>query len=100
MTDLLDEMERELADLLQSGLATAEGSQLQPLAEACEAAGLHTGAALLGQIRDGLIRRGHAMEKDDLPLTAAICRAVRYIALCREKCQEEQILARWQNKGG
>ena len=33
----------------------------------------------------------------DLPLAAAVCRTVRYIQLCREKLQEEQIAKRWQS---
>lgn len=101
MTDLLNEMETALADLLQSGLATCSfGGRFQKLAEDCEARGLHTGAAMMEQIAVSLNNRAHALEKDDLPLTAVIFRAVRYISLCREKQQEETILSRWQHEGG
>lgn len=101
MTDLFDEMETALTDLMQSGLATwGDPGRFGKLAESCEAHGLHTGAALMNQIEELLTTRAHGLEKDDLPLAAVICRAVRYIALCREKSQEDRILARWQHEGG
>lgn len=101
MTDLLNEMEMALTDLLQSGLATwGDGARFQKLAENCEAHGLHTGASLMSQIAEQFNSRVHALEKDDLPLAAVVFRTVRYIALCREKCQEDMIQTRWQNEGG
>ena len=101
MIELLKEMETALADLLQSGLSTVqEGRRFTKLAAACEAQGLHTGSQLMGEIGRGLDARSHTLEKDDLPLMETICRAVRYIKLCEEKCQEEQILRPWQEEGG
>ena len=99
MTQLLDGMELALADLMQSGFATggpAAAERLHELSLQCEDCGLHTGGALLAEIEQALTARSHAMEKDDLPLTASVCRTVRYIQLCREKIQEEQIVQRWQ----
>ena len=62
---------------------------------------LNDAVSHLAEIRasgdDVLVSRSHAVEKDDLSLTAAVCRAVRYIQLCREKLQEEQIIQRWQS---
>lgn len=101
MTDLLNEMERGLTDLLHTGLATWGGGQrFQKLAADCEAQGLHTGAALMNRIGQLLEERNHAAQKDDDPLAAEICRTVRYITLCREKNQEDSILIRWQSEGG
>ena len=101
MTELLNEMEQALTDLMQSGLAAARsGGRFRKLADTCEARGLHTGYKLMVQIGQGLDQRIHDAHKDDIPLTDAVCAAVRYIALCREKCQEEQILKRWQEEGG
>lgn len=96
MTDLLNEMETALTDLMQSGLATwGPGQRLRKLSEDCEAMGLHTGTGLMERIAALLDDRTHAIEKDDLPLTAAVCRAVRYITLCREKSQADGIMERW-----
>lgn len=101
MTELINEMETALTDLLQTGLATwADGQRLQRLSEECEAYGLHTGAAMMARIAGLLNARNHAAQKDDHPLAAEICRAVRYITLCREKNQEDAILTRWQSEGG
>lgn len=100
MTDLLDSMELALADLMQSGFATggpAAAGRLGELALACESSGLHTGGALLSEIQRALTARSHTEEKNDLPLAAAVCRAARYIQLCRERLEEEQILERWQS---
>ena len=100
MTELLDDMELALADLMQSGFSTggpAAAKRMHNLSLACEDRGLHTGGALLSEIETALTARPHALEKDDLPLAAAVCRAVRYIQLCREKLQEEQIIQRWQS---
>lgn len=100
MTELLDDMELTLTDLMQSGFSTGgptAAKRLRSLSLACEERGLHTGGALLSEIEQALTSRSHAVEKDDLPLAAAVCRAVRYIGLCREKLQEEQILQRWQS---
>ena len=56
MTQLLDELERAVTDLLQSGLDTggpAACARLRTLAVRCEDAGLHTGAALARELADG-----------------------------------------------
>ena len=100
MTELLDDMELALTDLMQSGFSTggpAAAKRLHDLALTCESSGLHTGGTLLSEIECGLSARSHTIEKNDLPLAAAVCRAVRYIQLCREKLQEEQITQRWQS---
>lgn len=100
MTELLDDMELALAGLMQAGFSTdgeAAARRLRALALACEDAGLHTGGALLSHLARDLNARAHSLEKDDLPLAAAVCRTVRYIQLCREKLQEEQITRRWQS---
>lgn len=100
MTELLDDMELALTDLMQSGFSTggaAAEKRLHALAQSCEDAGLHTGGALLSEIEQALAARAHTVEKNDLPLAEAVCRAARYIQLCRERLQEEQIALRWQN---
>ena len=100
MTELLDDMELALADLMQSGFSTGgadAAGRMRSLSLACEERGLHTGGALLSEIERALAARSHAVEKDDLSLAASVCRAVRYIQLCREKLQEEQIIQRWQS---
>ena len=99
MTELLDDMELALTDLMQSGFSTGgpvAAKRMHNLSLMCEDRGLHTGGALLSEIEKALDSRSHALEKDDLPLAAAVCRTVRYIQLCREKLQEEQITQRWQ----
>lgn len=99
---MLDEMERALTDLLQMGLATAGpemAKRLEDLARRCEDTGLHTGGALFGEISRLLTERSHSLNKTDLPIAAAICRAEYYITLCRSRMTEEDIRARWQ-KGG
>ena len=100
VTELLDDMELALTDLMQSGFSTggsAAAKRMHNLSLACEERGLHTGGTLLSEIERALDARTHAVEKDDLPLAAAVCRAVQYIRLCREKLQEEQIIRRWQS---
>lgn len=100
MRSLLDDMELALTDLMQSGFSTggpAAARRMHTLSLMCEDCGLHTGKALLSEIEQALTARSHAVEKDDLPLAAAVCRTVRYIQLCREKLQEEQITRRWQS---
>ena len=100
MTELLDDMELALTDLMQSGFSTGgpdAAKRMHNLSLACEDRGLHTGGALLSEIERGLSSRSHAVEKDDLSLAEAVCRAARYIRLCREKLQEEQIIQRWQS---
>ena len=99
MTELLDDMELALTDLMQSGFSTGgpDGAKrMRNLSLSCEERGLHTGGTLLSELEEALSARSHAVEKDDLPLAAAVCRTVRYIQLCREKLQEEEILQRWQ----
>ena len=100
MTELLDDIELVLTDLMQSGFSTggpAAAKRMHNLSLMCEDQGLHTGGALLSEIETALDARAHALEKDDLSLAAAVCRAARYIQLCREKLQEEQITQRWQS---
>ena len=100
VTELLDDMELALTDLMQSGFSTggeAAAKRMHNLALACEDCGLHTGGTLLSEIEQALVSRSHAVEKGDLSLTAAVCRAARYIQLCREKLQEEEIIRRWQS---
>lgn len=100
MTELLDDMELALTDLMRSGFSTggpAAAERLRALSHTCEDCGLHTGGTLLSEIEQALTARSHTVGKDDLPLAAALCRALRYIQLCRERSQEEQILLRWQS---
>lgn len=100
MTELLDDMELALADLMQSGFSTggpAAVRRLHTLALMCEDCGLHTGGALLSEIGQALSARAHTEKKDDRALAASVCRMEHYIQLCREKLQEEQILLRWQS---
>ena len=100
MTELLDDMELALTDLMQSGFSTGgedAAKRMRNLSLACEDRGLHTGGALLSEIVRALAARAHTVEKADLSLAAAVCRTVRYIRLCREKLQEEQIIERWQS---
>lgn len=102
MRELLDDLERALADLLQTGLATAgaEGAvRFAQLSDRCEGIGLHTGGTLFKQIGELLNRRLHTFEKTDLELTAAVCRAEHYITLCRERLTEDGIRERWQEGG-
>ena len=99
MTELKQEVQLALTELLQSGLDTggpAAAPPLHTLAARCEELGLHTGASLLTQAEEALAARAHTMEKDDLPLAALLCRTARYLELCREKLQEESITLRWQ----
>ena len=101
MKELLREMELVLTDLLQSGLDTGGPSaapRLRALARQCGDAGLHTGAALLTELETALTARAHTLKKNDQSLMAALCRAARYLALCREKLQEESIAQRWQQE--
>ena len=98
MIELLNEIELALTDLLQSGLDTggqAAVPRLRGLAARCEDMGLHTGSALLTGLEEALAARAHAVQKEDVPLAAAICRTARYLELCREKAQEGAIETRW-----
>lgn len=100
MRAVLDDMERLLADLLQSGLSTggpAALPRLRRLSARCEDVGLHTGGALLAQLEEALAARGRTLAKDDVAVTGLLCRTARYAALCREKLQEEAIRTRWQS---
>ena len=102
MTTILDEMEQALTDLLQMGLATAGpdlAQRLLELSNRCEGAGLHTGAALFGELSRLLKERSHSLDKTDLTSTAQICRAEHYITLCRSRMTEDQIRVRWQEGG-
>ncbi|MBQ7231198.1 MAG: hypothetical protein IJX04_09935 [Oscillospiraceae bacterium] len=102
MRTLLDDMERSLTDLLQMGLATAGpemAKRLEEVSRRCGDTGLHTGAALMGELAGLLTQRSHAMDKTDLTLMAAICRTEHYITLCRTRMTEEDIRKRWQEGG-
>ncbi len=102
MTTVLDDLEQALTDLLQMGLATAGpemAKRLGQVSQRCEDFGLHTGAALSAEISRLLAQRSHSMDKTDLELTAAICRAQYYITLCRTRMTEEDIRLRWQEGG-
>ena len=101
MNELLDEMELALSDLLQAGLSSAgpeAAGRLRTLAREGEQAGLHTGAQLLEEVAADLEARAHQMQKDDQAWTDRICRAGRYLALCRQRWQEEAIRLRWQGR--
>lgn len=100
MIELIGRIEQALADLLQSGLSTrasAAAPELHELAEECERMGLHTGCALLTELENALVQRSHTIIKDDMPITAVICRIVKYLELCKEKMQEELIERQWQD---
>lgn len=100
MNELFNQIEQVLADLLQSGLSTraaAAAEELHTLAEECERVGLHNGANLLRELESALTQRSHTMTKNDIPITAMICRLAQYLALCREKMQEELIEQRWSD---
>ncbi len=100
MNELLGRIEQALADLLQSGLSTraaAAGPEIHALAEECERVGLHTGAALLTELESALMQRSRTIIKNDVPITAMICRLEQYLELCREKLQEELIEKRWSD---
>ena len=102
MNVLLDDLQRALTDLLQTGLATAGTDavkRFEHLSRQCADIGLHTGASLYGRIGELLNQRAHSLEKTDIELTAAVCRAEHYITLCRERLTEEMIRVRWQEGG-
>lgn len=100
MTELFLSLEQVLSDLLQSGLSTrapTAAQELEVLAQQYERSGLHNASSMITQLKDALNQRSHMMIKDDMPITALICRLVRYLELCREKLQEEQIEEQWSN---
>jgi len=102
MRELLDDLEQALTDLMQTGFATAGAGAVKrfgELSDRCEGTGLHTGGTLFKQIGEVLNRRLHTLEKTDLELTAAVCRAEYYITLCRERLTEDGIRERWQEGG-
>ena len=103
MKELLDDMERALADLLLAGYTsgTSLSGRFRQLGDGCSRIGLIHGGQMMLQISEGLDGRSHFMEKDDLALTGLVCRAVSYIGLCRERIQSDDITARWgQQTGG
>ena len=62
MTELIQEVQLALTELLQSGLDTggpAAAPRLHALAAQCEELGLHTGASLLTQAEEALAARAH-----------------------------------------
>lgn len=102
MRVLLEDMELALTDLMQTGLATAGPDAVKRFGELSrkgEAAGLHTGSALLKMISEFLEQRAHTTEKSDRELTSAVCRLEHYITLCRERLTEDDIRSRWQEGG-
>lgn len=101
MNQCLDAMEARLTDLLQTGLDTGAGESAEDfgrLAEQCEACGLHTGRALLERLSGLLGERAHTLHKQDAPLLELIFQAEHYIALCRERWEETEILRGWQER--
>lgn len=101
MNHCLNAMEARLTDLLQTGLDTGAGdssADFGQLAEQCEACGLHTGRALMEQLSRLLEERTHILNKQDAPLLEVIFQAQHYIALCRERWQETEILRGWQER--
>lgn len=99
MNQCLNTMEAHLTDLLQTGLdtgSTDSAADFKRLAEQCEACGLHTGHALMEQLSNLLDMRTHTLHKQDGPLLDVIFQAEHYIALCRERWQELEILRGWQ----
>lgn len=101
MNHCLSAMEARLTDLLQTGLDTGavdSAADFARLAEQCEACGLHTGHALMEQLANLLNERSHTLHKQDGPLIESIFQAEHYIALCRERWQETEILRGWQER--
>ena len=101
MNHCLSAMEARLTDLLQTGLDTGavdRAADFARLAEQCEACGLHTGHALMEQLSNLLNERSHTLHKQDGPLIESIFQAEHYIALCRERWQEIEILRGWQER--
>ena len=101
MNHCLNAMEARLTDLLQTGLDTGgtdAGAAFARLAEECEACGLHTGSVLMNRLAGLLEARAHVLEKEDAPLLDALFTAEHYIALCRERWQELEILEGWQEQ--
>lgn len=101
MNRCLDTMETRLTDLLQTGLDTGAGdsaADFTGLAGQCEACGLHTGSALMDRLAKLLEARAHTLDKEDGPLLEVLFQAEHYIALCRERCQELEILCAWQEQ--
>ena len=97
MTQLLDELEQVLSDLMQAGFYTggaAAGQRAERLSGECEQMGLHTASEIMKKIAASLKQRSFQTEKDDRELMQEICAAVRYIELARERLQEKQIMAR------
>ena len=68
------------------------------LAAQCEACGLHTGGALMERLAGLLEARAHTLHKQDDRLLEVMFQAEHYIALCRERCQELEILRAWQEQ--
>ena len=101
MNHCLDAMEACLTDLLQTGLDTGAGAcaaGFAGLAAQCEACGLHTGGALMERLAGLLEARAHTLHKQDDRLLEVMFQAEHYIALCRERCQELEILRAWQEQ--
>ena len=101
MNGCLEAIEVRLGDLLQSGLDTGgadAAAAFVRLAEECEACGLHTGSALMARLAGQLEARPHNLKKEDAPLLDALFTAEHYIALCRERWQEIEILQGWQEQ--
>lgn len=97
MKELLDDMERTLADLMLSGYGTGAelAGRFRRLGDECRRIGLQNGGLWMEEIAAALEQRTHSIQKEDLALTELLCRAAGYVRLCREKIQETQIIARW-----
>lgn len=103
MKTMLDDLERDLTDLLQMGLATAGpdmAARFAALSDRAEELGAHTCAEISARITAALEERSHTMEKTDQKLAAEIFRAAHYITLARQRLTEEDIRARWSQEGG
>lgn len=102
MKELLDDMERAMADLMLSGYATGAelAGRFRNLGTECSRIGLKNGGAWMEEIARALEQRTHSVRKEDLVITELLCRAVGYVRLCREKLQEEEIAVRWDSITG
>lgn len=89
MKGILEDGINALADLLQSGAASCcpeTEERLARLAKEWEAAGLHTGGALLTELSAALAQRRHGGRAGDpLTIMALTGRAARYTRLCLQK---------------
>lgn len=100
MKQLLDDGMAVLCDLLQSGGGSCHPEteeRLVRLARDWEAAGLHTGAGLLGETAEALAQRRHGGDRDPRTLMERVSLAARYIRICRQKYCLDAACARLNN---